>query len=88
MIGPLLRIATASVAARTIRAAATEATNRALLMLGAGVAGAVGVFCFTRAAVTMLERHLDPAEAWGIVGGFYGVLGGLFYFTATRRRRG
>ena len=27
------------------------------------------------------------AEAWAVVGSFYGVLGGLFYFAATRRRR-
>ena len=31
---------------------------------------------------------MDPAEAWAIVGGCYGVAGGGLYFAATRRRRG
>jgi hypothetical protein len=87
MIGPLLRVAAASTAARTIRVAAAGATNRLMLTLGAGVGGAVAVLCFSRAALTLLERRMDPAEAWAVLGCFYGVVGGVFYFAATRRRR-
>jgi len=88
MIAPLLRIAAASAAGRVLRDAAAEATSRLMLTLGAGAAGVIGVFCFTRAALTLLEHHMDPAEAWAVVGSFYGVMGGFFYFAATRRRRG
>jgi hypothetical protein len=88
MIGPLLRVAAASAAARTIRGAAANATNRLMLTLGAAVGGAVAVLCFSRAALTLLERQIDPAEAWAVLGVFYGVLGGVLYFAATRRRRG
>jgi hypothetical protein len=32
---------------------------------------------------------MDPAEAWAVLGSVYGVLGGvLYYFAATKRRRG
>lgn len=88
MIGPLLRVAAASAAARTIRAAAADATNRLMLTLGACVGGAVAVLCLSRAALTLLERQMDPAEAWAILGCFYGVMGGVSYFAATRRRLG
>jgi hypothetical protein len=88
MIGPLLRIATSTIAARGIREAAAEATNRAMLTLAAGIGGGVAVFCFTRAGFTLLERQVDPAEAWAIIGGFYAVLGGALYFAGSRRRRG
>ena len=52
--------------------------------------GAVVTFAIvqdSRAAVTLLERHMDPAEAWAVLGCFYGVIGGVFYLAATRRRR-
>jgi hypothetical protein len=88
MIGPLLRVVATSAAARTIRGAATHATHRLMLTLGAGVGGAVAVLCFSSAALTLLERQIDPAEAWAILGCFYGVVGGVLYFAATRRRRG
>lgn len=88
MIGPLLRIASTTIAARSIRQAAAEATNRAILTLAAGVGGIVAAFCFTRAGLTVLEHRIDPAEAWAIVGGFYAILGGALYFAASRRRRG
>lgn len=87
MIAPFLRIAAASTAGKLLKDAAADATHRLLLTLSAGAAGVIGVFCFSRAALTLLERHMDPAEAWAVVGSFYGVLGGLFYFAATRRRR-
>lgn len=87
MIAPLLRIAAASTAGRLLKNAAADATQRLVLTLSAGAAGVIGVFCFSRAALTLLERHMDPAEAWAVVGSFYGVLGGLFYFAATRRHR-
>ncbi len=86
MIGPLLRVAAASAAARTIRVAAAGATNRLMLTLGAGVGGAVAVLCFSRVALTLLERQMDPVGAWAILGCFYGVMGGVLYFAATRRR--
>ena len=88
MIAPLLRLAATTMAGRAIRDVATDATNRLMLVLGAAVGGAVAVFCLSRAAVTLLERHMDPAEAWAVLGGFYGVLGGVSYLAATRRRRG
>jgi hypothetical protein len=88
MIGPLLRLAATTVAGRAVRNVAADATHRLMLSLGAGLAGAAAVFCLSRAAVTLLERHMDPAEAWAVLGGFYGVLGGVSYFAATRRRRG
>jgi hypothetical protein len=88
MIAPLLRLAAASAAGRAVRGAAVDATTRLMLVLGAGLAGAAAMFCLSRAAVTLLERHMDPAEAWAVLGGFYGVLGGVSYLAATRRRRG
>ncbi len=88
MIGPLLRLAaTTTLAARGLRETATEAANRAMLTLAAGLGAIVAIFCFTRAALTLLERQIDPAEAWAIVGGFYAVLGVALYFAAIRRRR-
>ena len=86
MIAPLLRVAAATAAGRAIKEAAAEASHRVALTAGAGIAGAVGVFCFSRAALTLMERHMDPAEAWAVVGSFYGVLGGFFYLAASRRR--
>jgi hypothetical protein len=88
MITPLLRLAATAAAGRAVRAKAADVTTRLMLILGAGAAGAAAAFCLSRAAVTLLERHMDPAEAWAVLGGFYGVLGGVSYFAATRRRRG
>lgn len=85
MIAPLLRIAAGAAAARSLRAAAREATTHALLTLGAVVAIGVAAVCFSFSAFALLERHLEPAGASAIVGGFWGVLG-LAYFVATRRR--
>jgi|GEM_PF-4140851 len=87
IIGPLLRLATASAAARSLRVAAAEAKTNVMLTVGLYVAAGAGVFCLGRAAQTILERHLDPAEAWAITGVLYGALGGVFYLAATRRRR-
>ena len=86
LIGPLLRLAAATAAGRTIRNAAAEASHRALLTMGAGFAGAVGIFCFSAAALTLMQRHMDPAAAWAAMGCIYGLLGCGFYFAATRRR--
>lgn len=88
MIPPLLRVAVQSIAGRALRDAAAEAGQRLMLAVAAGIGGAVAVLCFSRAALTLLERHMDPAEAWAVMGGFYGVVGGVLYFAATRRRRG
>ena len=87
MIAPLLRLAATTMAGQAVRNIAADATNRLMLILGAGLAGALAVFCLSRAAVTLLERHMDPAEAWAVLGCFYGVIGGVFYLAATRRRR-
>jgi hypothetical protein len=86
LIAPLLRLAAASAAGRAIKSAAAEATNRILLTTGAGIAATVGLFCFSTAALSLMERSLDPAEAWSLLGGFYSVLGIAFYFASTRRR--
>jgi Na+/H+ antiporter NhaA len=88
LIAPLLRLAAASAAARTMRNAAGDIALRLALTLGAVIAGAIGVMCFSYAGLTILQRHLDPAEAWGIMGGLYAVAGLGLYLAATRRRRG
>ncbi|MDP2378643.1 hypothetical protein [Reyranella sp.] len=86
LIGPLLRLAVASAAARTIRVAAADAALRLAFILGAVLAAAAGMLCFTYAGLTILERHLDPAGAWAIVGGLYAAAGLALYLAATRRR--
>jgi hypothetical protein len=83
----MLRLAAASMAGRVLKDAAAEASHRALMTLAAGVAGAVGLFCFSAAALTLMERHMDPAAAWAAVGCFYGLLGCGFYLATTLRRR-
>ena len=88
MIAPLLRLAATSVAGRALRNAAAEALTRALLMLGAAVGAVVALICFSFAALTFLDRHMDPAEARAAIGGFYALLGVILYFAAARRRRG
>ena len=88
MIAPLLRLAVASAAARTMRNVAGDIVLRLALTLGAVLAGAIGVLCFSYAGLTLLQRHLDPAEAWGIMGGLYAAAGLVLYLAATRRRRG
>jgi hypothetical protein len=71
-----------------MRNAATGMIHRLMLTLGAVLAGAIGVLCFSYAGLTLLQRHLDPAGAWAIVGGLYAVAGLVLYLIATRRRRG
>ncbi len=88
MIGPLLKLAALPAMARAAKQSATDAATRAGIVTLAGLSGAIGLFCFSRASLTVLERHIDPAEAWAVIGGVYGVLGGVLYFAATRRRRG
>lgn len=87
MIAPLLKIATTALAANGLRETVADAANRALLTVAAGLGGAVALFCFSNSALTLLERRLDPAESWAILGGFYAVAGGALYFAATKRRR-
>ena len=86
MIGPLLRVAASAAAARSLRSAAQEALNRALLTVGAALAIGVSVICLSFSAYALIERQLDPASASAIVGAFWGLLG-LGYFVAARRRR-
>jgi len=88
MIGPLLRLATTTVGARSMRAAAAEVATRASLGVAAGLGGMAALFCFSTAGLTLLERRLDPAEAWAVLGAVYGVAGGALYFATIRRRRG
>jgi Na+-driven multidrug efflux pump len=70
-----------------LRSAAHDAAVRSLLVLGAGVAVAVGAICLTCAAFILLEQNLGPAGAWAILG-FFWATAGLFYFAVTSRRRG
>jgi len=86
MIGSLLRVAASAAAARSLRLAAHDAAMRTLMTLGAGIAVAAGAVCLTCAAFILLERQVDPAGAWAILGAFWGIAG-LFYFVAARRRR-
>ena len=88
MIGPLLKFMAVPAMARSVRASAADAATRAGFGLAAGLAGAVGLFCFSRSSLTLLERNMDPAEAWAVLGGFYSLAGGILYFAATKRRRG
>ncbi|MBP6769835.1 MAG: hypothetical protein KA171_18795 [Reyranella sp.] len=86
MIGPLLRVAASSVAARSLRSAAQDAMTAALLSLGAALAIGVGSVFLSFSAYAFLESRLDPAGASAIVGLFWLLAGGS-YFAATRRRR-
>jgi hypothetical protein len=88
LIAGLIRLAALPAMARAARASAADTAQRAALAAAAGLAGLVGLFCFTHASLTLLEQHMDAAEAWSVVGGFYAAIGGLLYFAATRRRRG
>lgn len=86
MIGPLLRVAASSVAARSLRSAAQDAMTTALLTLGAALAIGIGAIFLSFSAYAFLESRLDPAGASAIVG-FFWLLVGSGYFAATRRRR-
>lgn len=85
-IGPVLKLAAASAAGRAIKDAATEASTRLAFTMAAGVAGAIGVFCLSRAVLEVLERYVDPAQAWACIGVFYALVGGAFYYAAVRRK--
>jgi len=86
MIGPLLRVAASSVAARSLRMAAQDALTNALLALGAALALAVGAAFLSFSAYVFLASRLDPAGASAVMGLFWLLAGGS-YFVATRRRR-
>jgi len=86
VIGPLLRVAASAAAARTLRVAAHDAATHGLLILGAGAAIAVGAVCLTCSAFVLLERNIDPAGAWAIVGAFWGLVGLVYFAVASRRR--
>jgi cell division protein FtsW (lipid II flippase) len=88
MIGPLLRVAASAAAARSLRSAANDVMNRALLTMAAALSIAVGAVFLTASAWAVIERQLDPASASAIVGAFWALLGlGYFVFAAMRRRR-
>lgn len=87
MIGPLLRLATSAIAARSLRDAASDALIRALFAIAAFAGGIFALVCFTQVAFTLLGREIDPAGVWAIVGAFYAVAGIALYLAATRRRR-
>ncbi len=86
MIGPLLRVAATTAAARSLRTTAQDTLNRVLLTVGAALALGVSAICLSFSAYALIERQLDPASASAIVGAFWGSLG-LGYFVANRRRR-
>ena len=86
MIGTLLKLMAVPAMARTARASAADAATRAGIGFAAVLAGAVGLFCFSRSSLTVLERNMDPAGAWAVLGGFYSVVGGILYLAATKRR--
>lgn len=88
VIGSLLKLMAVPAMTRSMRASAADAATRAGLGFAAGLAGVVGLFCFSRSSLTLLERTMDTAEAWAVLGSFYSVAGGLLYLAATRRRRG
>ncbi|MBV8393301.1 MAG: hypothetical protein JOY81_08975 [Alphaproteobacteria bacterium] len=102
MVGPALRLATTALSGTALsgpalsgkglrgelRQAAAEATSRTLLTVTAFLLGAVALFCFSTAALILLERRLDPAEAWAVLGAVYGLAGIGVYLAATNRRRG
>jgi hypothetical protein len=87
MIGPLLRVITSALTMRGLRDAAGEAARKTALIVIAALGGAVALFCFSNAGLTLLERHMGPAEAWGVMGCIYGIAGAAFYLVATVRRR-
>jgi hypothetical protein len=88
LIESLLRLAALPRMARGLRATAADAATRAGLAVGACIAGGIGVLCLSYAGLTLLQREMDPAAAWAILGGCYALAGGMLYFAATRRRRG
>ena len=88
LIASLIRLAALPEMARSLRATATDAATRGGLAVAAGLAGAVGLLCLSYAGLTLLQREIDPAAAWAIVGGCYAAVAGGLYFAATRRRRG
>jgi MYXO-CTERM domain-containing protein len=57
-----------------------------MLILGAGAAIAVGAVCLTCSAFVLLERNIDAAGAWAIVGAFWGLVGLVYFAVASRRR--
>lgn len=73
--------------ARDLRHSAADAAVRAGLAAGACITSGIGLLCLSYAGLTLLQREMDPAAAWAIVGGVYAGIGGLLYFAATRRRR-
>ena len=88
LIASLLRLAALPAMARSVRDSATDAATRAGLTFAAGVVGGIGVLCLSYAGLTVLQREMDPAAAWAVVGGLYGAAGGGLYLAATKRRRG
>ena len=86
MIAPLLKIAAASMAARTLRQAADDAARLALMSLLGGIALAVGMACLSGAAFVILRDRFGSAEAWGALGAFYAVAALAAFFFARRRR--
>lgn len=87
MIAPLLRAALQVTAARSLRHAAQDAALHLLLALGAATAIVVGAACLSAAAIILLERLLDPAAGWAIVGAFWAIAGLAYFAAASRRRR-
>ena len=88
LIESLIRLVALPSMARSLRNTAADAASRAGLTFAAGIVSGVGVLCLSYAGLTLLQREMDPAAAWAIVGGVYAIAGGGLYLAATRRRRG
>jgi drug/metabolite transporter (DMT)-like permease len=85
MVESLVNLIALPAMARRVRGLAREAMRRSAFSVAALVAGVVGLFCFTRSSLVLMERHIDPAEAWALLGVVYGAFGTVLYFAAIKR---
>jgi copper homeostasis protein CutC len=86
MMDALVKLIALPAMARSLRGLAREAVRRSAFGAAALVAGTVGLFCFTRSSLVLMERHIDPAEAWALLGVVYGAFGTVLYLAATKGR--
>ncbi len=82
-------MAVSALGVQRARQAAGNAARKAVLIAVAALGGAVALFCFSNAGLIALEQQMEPAAAWSVIGGVYGVAGVVLYVLATfglRRR--
>ncbi len=84
MLGPLLKIATTSMAAQGLRRAVDDAARFTLMSLLSVIAACVAILCLSGAAFVLLRDGFGSAEAWGILGAVY-ALAAIATFVARRR---